>query len=112
MGVVVKLDMGPLLKLKAEARPKAARIVGRTAFLVEAGAKSAPPIGAPVDTGALKSSIQAKQTGELTWEVRVGQEYGAYVEFGTSKMRARPFLIPNVERQRGPFVAAMAELFE
>lgn len=106
MGVVVKLDMGPLLKLKAEARPKAARIVGRTAFLVEARAKML----AAVDTGALKNSIAAKQTGELSWEVAPHVLYAWYQEFGTSKMPAHPYLIPAVESQRAAFVAAMSEI--
>lgn len=108
MGVVTRLNMGPLLKLKAEARPKAAKIVGRTAFIIEGKAKML----AAVDTGALRNSIKAKQLGELTWEVAPHVDYAWYQEFGTSKMPAHPYLIPAVEGQRAAFVAAMRELFE
>jgi HK97 gp10 family phage protein len=108
VGVVVKLNMGPLLRLKANARPKAARIVGRTAFLVEGGAKQR----AAVDTGAMRNSIKAEQIGELSWEVGPHVDYAWYQEFGTSRMAAHPFLIPAVEAQRGQFAADMAELFE
>lgn len=108
MGVSVRLDMGKLLKLKADAEPKAGRIVARTAFIIEGKAK----LAVPVDTGALKNSIKASGLSQLEWEVAVGQAYAAFVEFGTSKMRAQPFLIPAVEGQRGPFTDAMKELFE
>lgn len=108
MGVSVRLDMGPLLKLKAEARPKAARIVGRHAKIVEVKAK----LAAPHDTGALRNSILARQVGEVSWEIGVGVSYGIFQEFGTSRMPAHPFLIPAVEGQRGAFVADMAELME
>lgn len=106
MGVSVRLDMGPLLKLKAEARPKAGRIVARHAFIIEGKAKML----APVDTGALKNSIRAIQTGEVTWTLIVGVDYGGWVEFGTSRMAAQPFLIPAVESQRAAFAADMAEV--
>jgi HK97 gp10 family phage protein len=106
--VSVKLDMGPLLKLKAEMRPKAGKIVARTAFLVEGKAKML----APVDTGALRNSIHAAQSGELTWTVSDGVAYGVFQEFGTSRMAAHPFMTPAIEGQRAAFTDAMKELFE
>lgn len=35
-------------------------------------------------------------SGSDVWIVGVGAEYGAYVEFGTSRMRAQPYLVPAV----------------
>lgn len=32
------------------------------------------------------------------WIVGVGAEYGAYVEFGTSRMRAQPYLFPAARK--------------
>jgi HK97 gp10 family phage protein len=49
---------------------------------------------APVDTGYLQGSIAAVPVNQHMAEVRVGAPYGGYVEFGTSKMAAQPFLSP------------------
>lgn len=56
-------------------------------------------LGVPVDTGALQTSIKK----EVKWEgdkivgtVTAGEDlpYAVMIEFGTSKMRARPFMRP------------------
>lgn len=49
---------------------------------------------APVDTGFLRNSIHVEQDGEASYRVVVGASYGWYVELGTHRMRARPFLFP------------------
>lgn len=53
---------------------------------------------APVDTGRLRSSIQASEVrrdarGPYV-EVGTNVEYAPFVEFGTSRQRPRPFLRP------------------
>lgn len=56
---------------------------------------------APIDTGNLRRSIQA--TGwedvekDLIYHVQAKAEYAGYVEFGTVKMKARPYLMPSAE---------------
>lgn len=52
----------------------------------------------PVDTGYLKSSIFA-ESGERgkSADVIVGAPYAAFVEYGTYKMAAQPFLTPAFE---------------
>ncbi len=94
-------------RLKAEL----AKAVRETALAIEAGAKAK----APVDTGALRASIQAdtSQT-ETTLEamVAVGQDYGPYVEMGTIKSAAQPFLTPAVEEQRQPFETRLQNAIE
>lgn len=61
---------------------------------------------APVDTGALRSSIQAvSTTAGKSAEVRVGVEYAAYVEYGTYKMAAQPYLSPAVAQEQERFFA-------
>lgn len=86
----------------------AGQVVRKTALDIEAQAK----LRAPVDTGFLRNSIQMNSTGELSAEVIVGAEYGLYLEFGTSRMGARPFLNPAVEFARPAFEAAMRKLLK
>lgn len=52
---------------------------------------------APVDTGFLKNSIQVTFPDDLTGVVFVAAEYGIYVELGTRRMAARPYLRPALE---------------
>jgi len=85
-----------------EARVKV--VLEKIARDVEARAKST----VPVDTGALKNSIRASPVSNLTWQVAVGQFYGIYVEFGTHRMPARPYLVPAVDDLRSSFQVAMA----
>jgi HK97 gp10 family phage protein len=50
----------------------------------------------PVDTGFLWSSIKGKTSGG-SFEVKASARYASFVEFGTSKMAAQPFMTPAVE---------------
>ena len=69
----------------------------------QASAPGEPPMS---DTGRLASSMQFEIDG-LTGYVFTPVEYGPYLEFGTSRMAARPFLLPSVEEQREPFREAL-----
>lgn len=107
--ITLKFEAGDLFKeARAEFRRKAPAVVAKTARDIEASAKDR----APVDTGNLKNSIQAKQVAPLTWEVHVGAEYGAYVEYGTRRTAAQPFLTPAVELRRPDFEQALRELLQ
>jgi HK97 gp10 family phage protein len=46
------------------------------------------------DTGTLQAGLKVAQTGPLTAEVRSEAPYAAALEFGTSKMAARPYMRP------------------
>lgn len=65
-------------------------------------------------TGNLRNSIQATMdTGNgLKWRVNVGAAYGIFLEFGTRKMVARPFLVPAVENFRQSFIDQIKALVE
>jgi HK97 gp10 family phage protein len=114
---VIKVDTTVLDRVIREL-PNRVEYVGRKmAFRIEASAKQR----APVDTGALRASIYtatqkfsgyagaaAKAKGRATEEhpapsgnviAVVGPcvEYSEYVEFGTHKMGAQPYLTPAVE---------------
>lgn len=55
---------------------------------------------APVDTGFLRSSIQATPAENGKATVRAGAPYAGFVEMGTSRMRARPYLRPAAWKRR------------
>jgi len=52
----------------------------------------------PVDTGRLRASIHHRKIGNLQYLVGTNVEYSIYVEFGTYKMRAQPYLLPAGRR--------------
>lgn len=57
----------------------------------------------PVDTGNLKSSIDFREIStprQVVFIVFTQTGYGAYVELGTSRMRAQPYLAPAFNRAR------------
>ncbi len=60
----------------------------------EAVAQSARDM-CPVDTGKLQSSINVS-TNASSAEISADTDYAAYVEFGTSKMAAQPYLVPSL----------------
>lgn len=51
----------------------------------------------PVRTGYLRSTIYAKIS---EWVAEIGAEatYGLFVEFGTRRMRAQPYLYPAIQQ--------------
>lgn len=92
-------------QIVAQMPAKADLVVQKTALDIEATAKGL----AAVDTGAMMSSIQAQPTGQMSAVVNCGVEYGIYVEYGTYKMAAQPFMVPATEAHRGPFYSALAQ---
>lgn len=57
-----------------------------------------------VRTGRLRNSISyGVDTNEPAVYIGTNVEYAPYVELGTSKMRARPFLKPAVEKYAGEY---------
>lgn len=92
--------------ITAAALPKAQAAVTAAAAQVEAHAKTT----APVDTGNLRSSIQARPAGALAADVVAQAEYAIYQEFGTYKMAAQPFMGPAAEAVRPAFEAAMRQV--
>lgn len=56
---------------------------------------------APVDTGKLRSSIQgvvrSMASDIINGHVEATVPYATYIEFGTEKMKAQPFLTPALD---------------
>jgi len=73
--------------------------------------RASAPGEAPANlTGRLQSSIRASfsQNG-LSAEIGTNVKYGKFLEFGTSKMAARPFLLPAFVQVRRVFVERIRE---
>lgn len=56
----------------------------------------------PVDTGRLRNSISHRQEGE-TEIIGTDVEYAAYVEMGTYRMTAQPYLKPAAENHASEY---------
>lgn len=63
---------------------------------------------APVRTGLLKSKIRARHYSS-TSNVEAAAKYSGFVEFGTRKMGAQPFLRPAVVQYEKQILEAVAE---
>lgn len=98
---------------QAGIRRKASQVVRKSAFAIERNAK----VRAPVDTGALRSSINTSLFGHgLTGDSPIGAEvgpevhYGQFVELGTARMAPQPYLGPAFDEVEPSFVAALDDL--
>ncbi len=57
------------------------------------------------DTGVLANNIETVQVAPLRVEVSSNAPYAAALEYGTSKMAARPYMIPAVAKCRAEVTA-------
>jgi HK97 gp10 family phage protein len=90
---------------------QAAQVLRKTALDIEATGKQL----APVDTGALRSSIGVDYTGDGrhgTMSAQVGPtvHYGPHVEYGTSRAAAQPYMRPAATQHEQAFVDAISQL--
>ena len=85
-------------------------VLRKAAFNVEKKAKEL----APVDTGNMKGGITPDFSNLPDLEVTItpisALEYWKFVEFGTSRQRAQPFMTPALENERPKFLTAVAEV--
>lgn len=90
---------------------RAGAVMGKALNDIAAGAANR----APVDTGALRNSVTTQVSGSggtLRGEVGPTVNYARYVEQGTSRMRAQPFLRPATDAVLPGYEAALAQLTE
>ena len=93
--IVSKLMTG--LNVKKSGEDKIAEALNKKALRIVRQAKQL----APVDTGRLRSSITAeliRSDGRPKDVVGTNVEYAPFVEFGTSKQPAQPFLRPAAQQ--------------
>lgn len=100
----IKVVSNRLPELRKKAPELAKRIVSKTAFDIEAHAKTI----VPVDTGLLRMSIFTRFHHDgFVAEVGPSTHYAIYVEYGTKHMAARPYLRPAVDKVRPGFESAI-----
>ena len=90
---------------------RASQVVRKTALAVEATAKQF----APVDTGALRGSIGVDlfgdgRFGQVAAEIGPTVDYGAHVEFGTSRQAPAAYMGPALDRHTPGFVSALEKV--
>lgn len=102
----VTIDDRQMVKLGREAEDRADKLLGKLAFDLEGDIKTHFSRKSPSDpgdppgvvTGALKNSITSQHVARGHWMVGDGVEYGYWLEYGTARMKPRPFMRPAVER--------------
>lgn len=94
--------------------------VRKSAEDIAAAARTA----APVDSGDLLDSIEARQESKTAWVVEAKEFYAPFIEYGTPPhvvgglyagakhpgTPPRPFMTPAAEAERPDFMAAIQEL--
>lgn len=94
-----------------KAENQARVVVRKTAFDISRDAKAiAHQKFSDKATGATANSIAPRFVGPLEVEIGPSTYYAVFVEFGTSRMAAKPFMGPAADRHEGPFAEAMAAI--
>ncbi len=75
-------------------RAEAFRSISASSISGKNHVASAPGEAPNRDTGVLQANIENSKTGPVSAEVRSKAPYAAPLEFGTSKMAARPYMRP------------------
>lgn len=86
--IQIESHVDEVLEAKKEA---VERVLEQWGLVAEGHAK----LYCPVDTGRLRNSID-HAADEDTMYVGTNVEYAAYVEMGTSRMKAQPYLEPSL----------------
>jgi HK97 gp10 family phage protein len=79
------------------------------------GSRASAPGQFPMsDTGRLANSVEFNlpTAGRLMGEVGTNVIYGRYLEFGTSRMAARPWLLPSFEKAKVGVEARLKKAIE
>ncbi len=99
-----------LKKYQIKKKKDIKRELRRGAFQVADLAKDS----VPVDTGRLRGSITIDDSDLVRLQMRVGTNvlYGKWVEFGTRKMAARPFLFPAFFSKEGEIIRRIGNVLK
>jgi len=97
--MAVSIDTSKLDAIIATVPGNRNEIVSKAAFHVLGNARAK----APVATGNLRDNSDVEHNGH-TADINFRAGYAAYVELGTYKMAAQPFLTPAIEAERQHFI--------
>jgi HK97 gp10 family phage protein len=92
VAISVRVDVEPLRLIRSRVPIAEAWAADRAKQHIWQSAQ----VAVPVDTGYLWSTILGKQQGGA-FEVEASAFYSIFVEFGTSKMGAQPYMRPSFE---------------
>lgn len=95
MGIIVKSNKLP--NFASELQKKVDREVADIANKVAETARQ----HAPVRTGKLRDSIYVEDLGAGEYEIQANAEYATFVEYGTARSAAQPFMRPAYEKHIG-----------
>lgn len=67
-----------------------------------------------IDTSETVNSIMPRPADRegLAWRIGPTTDYAPFVEFGTSRMRARPFMVPASEQEKPRLLKALGQVFQ
>lgn len=109
-----KVDVAQLLDLSADLGRASDRVQTMGRALVQASAATVERTAkqrAAVDTGAMRSSIHTQSgDGGMSATIAPGVSYAVYVEYGTRRMAAQPFMGPAFQQVIPMFVEGVAQL--
>jgi HK97 gp10 family phage protein len=110
--VAFKLDgaeqvKAKLVDLSEKTEQKMKEAVGEAGLNIQRNAK----LVCPVDTGTMRNSIMVDFQG-LTATVHTYIPYAPYVEFGTFRMRAQPYLTPAAKQEEPRFLQRLIRILK
>ena len=113
----LKMDMEVKVELNADWSKfgdKLQNVIEIAARHIELDAKDRLRNWPAHDTGMTIGTTQSRKqdTEGLVWRVGPTTEYAPFIEFGTWKMRARPFMVPSAEKESPRVEKAITELFK
>lgn len=86
----------------------ASEVVRKSAFDLEANAKSI----VPVRTGRLKNSITTEMVNKFEAHIAPHTDYAEIVEYGGHNRAPRPYMRPSIEKVRPEFIDACKKILE
>lgn len=120
----VRVDLSGLVNVERKAPKRFDRTVNKIALRCQAEivqnfapySPSSPGQPPGVDTGTLKNSIRTGKVKARVYKTIARTDYAAHLEYGTTnkdgstRMAARPFMRPAVERTKKAIPSIVAEL--
>lgn len=91
-GLILKIEVRIQDSLEEKLGLKYDEVINQALNELTSQAKANLELEVPVDTGRLQSSITSNTSGDLVKEITCSAPYWVYVNYGTYKMPANPFI--------------------